>query len=1031
MFKVLHSSAGAGKTHALVKQYLTLALRDDDPSAYARILALTFTNKAASEMRARVLAYLEALAEDRTRTASLADVQGELLREAGITAEELRHRAQAMLTHMLHHWPQVAIGTIDTFTRRVVMPFARELQLDQELRMTTEEEYYRAKAVDLLLEEAGDDAALTEVLVATCEQLLEEERSWRPDRPLLELSRQLTREDAMEHLARLAKVGSAGFLEVRERLRHGTGAFRQRMRALGRKVLEAVREAGLSEDDFPYRKSGYISYFRKLAAFDEWQDRSSRLADADAKDEWHAKKADGRIAAAINGLVPLFRATYREVEGLRDTEMRRHAIAVAVLRDLLPMASLNALDQRLEALKRSEGVSFFSDLTRKVMSIVQREPAPFLYERLGERYRHFLIDEFQDTSLMQWHALLPLVENALSGGGSVLLVGDAKQAIYRWRNGEARQFTAFPDVFRKELLVHGEAFGAALRRGHVPVEPLASNYRSARSIIRFNNGLAAALKERLTEGGRNVYGRHEQEMVSLREGYVEVDCYGRKDKDDGTAAPWALMVKAVRGCLADGFRPGNIAVLVRSGRQGAMASAHLAHQGWPVVAPDGLSLGHSPAVAAVVRLLAWLQHPMDANAALAAQAIAVAGAEAETVDPFPDGTGPGELMAAWAGARPDIHARLPLTALVNRIATALGHDPATDIFAMGLVQEAHAFANTAGDDLPGFLEHWERTARKRSVGGPAGADAIQVMTIHKAKGLEFPVVIVPEAGKKPNGAGSERIWISPEPPVEGLPVALVGMRKMLSTELAVPEMQEEEELARLDELNVLYVALTRPVERLYISVQDGGEETWAAALCGHLGLNAGDTWTDGKREAPLSQPAGAAPAALGLRPAAVQGERQWWIRQDAPEEWDPADPDPFRHHGKAIHAVLARVRTVNDLPGAMAREGNSWGLPPETADRIARHLAALLDRPDLAPFYGAGLQVHTETALLDPQGHLARPDRVVDDGEELRVLDIKTGRPSGKHREQVRGYVRLLQEVEQRPVKGFLLYVQPGEVVAV
>ena len=1037
MFTVLHSSAGAGKTHALVKQYLLLAMHEARPEGYAQVLALTFTNKAAVEMRERVLEYLEALALGKAHEGARADLRTTLLAELGVDEAALQQRSQAMLAHMLHHWGQVAIGTIDAFTQQVVRPFARDLQLDQDLRMTTEEERLRAEAVDLLLEEAGQEPALTSILVATCEQLLDEEKAWQPALPLVQLSKQLTKEDAREHLAALQQVGNERFLEVHARLQQRTRAFTQGMRAVGHEALRSIAQAGLTVQDLAYGKNGIVSYFHKLAAFSKWFECGSNVHKVLESDRWHHAKASPAAIAVIKRLAPEWRRTIEQVEALRDKEMRQFVLDTAILRELLPMASLNAIDLRLERIKREQGVSFFSDLTRKVVGIVQNEPAPFLYERLGERYKHFLIDEFQDTSLMQWHALLPLVENALAGDGRVLLVGDTKQAIYRWRNGEARMFRDFPDVFRKEALSRGAEIERTLRNAHVPAMPLTENYRSARAIIRFNNEVTTVLKAGLEEHERAMYDRHEQQARRGAEGYVEVACFAPEPKpDDGTEAdeaedpaPMALLVQAVQDCLADGFQPGDITVLVRTARQGAQASHHLARQGWQVVSPDGLTLGRSQRVSAVLHVLAWLHQPTDKHAALAVQALAVVHGAALAVDPFPQGASPRDLMHHWRKTYPQAHTRKPLVPLVGHIIRAIGCDPATDVFLMALVNEAHAFTLSAGDDLPGFLEHWERAGHKRAVGGNPGADTIQVMTIHKAKGLQFPVVIIPEAGKAPNGGKGDRIWITPRPPIEGLPVALVSGTKEINA-LEIPEVQEELRLGKLDQLDVLYVALTRPEQRLYLSVSAKEHGFLAKAIREHLGLVPGGRWTAGNRTNALPHKQPDRPAAtMALTSHAGEMEHQPVIRLEAPEDWDPANPDPFRSHGRAVHAVLARVHTANDLAGALAREAPVWGLSPEDCEALARHLGLLLAKPAMEPFFGPRLVVHTESTLLNAQGQAQRPDRVVKDGDLFRVLDIKTGAPAERHKEQVQGYMQLLHEVEGAPVDGYLLYLRNGELV--
>lgn len=1031
MFRVLHSSAGAGKTHTLVKNYLLLALGNNDPSAYTHILALTFTNKAAAEMRERVLLYLEALASGAALRGAQADMRNALLELPGLTGEGLQQRAQAMLGHVLHHWPQLAITTIDAFTRRVVTPFARDLGLEQDMNMTTEEEYFRDKAVDLLLEEAGSDTALTLVLVRVCEQLLEEEKSWRADQPLRELSKQLGKEQSLEHLALLRQLDSAQFLEIHQRLQQRTHAFASRMRTTGRNVLAAIANVGLTDQDLAYGSKGIISYFQKLAAFDTWFTPGANVTKTLNSGTWHQQKAPASAKAAIAALAPMFKQTIEEVEALRKTEMRQYFLELAVLKDLMPTATLNSIDQRLEALKHDEGVSFFSDLTRKVMQVVQEEPAPFLYERLGERYAHFLIDEFQDTSLMQWHTLLPLVENALSSDGSVLLVGDAKQAIYRWRNGEARQFAKFPEIFGKEKLAHGAELEAKLQSAFSHVEPLDSNFRSARNIIQFNNEITSALKLELGEKEQAMYHRHEQQLVRPEHGYVEVTCCAAKQEEAG-AGPWELMVKAVQDCLEDGFHLGNIAVLVRSKAQSITAARWLALNNWNVVSPTGLELGGNPAVTAVVNVLAWLHLPVDEHAALAAQSVAAVLTGAESTDPFSTTTTPREYMGRWHADHPRINLRLPLLALVCRVSKALRHDPAEDAFMMALVNEVRAFTRLGSDDLGGFLEQWERTIRKRPVAGNAGKDTIQVMTIHKAKGLQFPVVIVPEAGKRTSGNKPERVWIAPVPPIGELRSALVESSKP-NMELGIAELEEEKNLRQLDDLDVLYVALTRPEERLYLSVHASGNEFPAKPLREHLNLQAGTTWSMGKREpyVPIEKEQGKGNRLFTRTTDGESGDRDLAIRKEAPEGWDPADPDPFRSHGRLVHAILARVRTANDLLGAIAAEAMAQGLEPSVLEPIGNHLAALLAKPALQPFFSEGLEVYTETTLLDSHGHAHRPDRMVRNRGLFRVLDIKTGAPSEHHTTQVKGYMELLHNVEGFPVEGYLLYAREGELVKV
>jgi ATP-dependent exoDNAse (exonuclease V) beta subunit len=1031
MFSVLHSSAGAGKTHALVKHYLAQCLNGDAPDAYRQVLALTFTNKAAGEMRERVLSYLEKLAEG-SQAGAIPSLRTDLVTDLRISEEEVKKRAQRTLRHMLHHWSDVAIGTIDAFTRRVVQPFARDLRLDHELRMTTDHEHYRNAAVDLLLAEAGTDPALTDLLVATCQGLIEDEQGWRVDRPIRELSAQLDKEDALEHLAALRELGNELFIDLDRRLRQRIRAMDKQLHELGQTALDTLAAEGIVAKDMAYSNGGPMSYLRKLTEFEK------ALAPMGANtrkpldnDHWSSSSADAVAKATLQRLAPMLRATIEQAEALRP-QLRDHAIACAVQRDLMPSAVLHRLDRTLEDLKRSEGVVFFSDLTRKVAAVVQEEPAPFIHERLGERYTHFLIDEFQDTSLLQWQCLLPLVENALSVDGTVLLVGDAKQAIYRWRNGEVRQFIDLPSIFRKELLPQGALRERALRQAFQAAPPLVHNRRSARSVIAFNNALFAAMRDILPERFRQAYHDLAQEPHKALEGLVSLRALEERT-DDGPAPFVALTTTCVREALADGHAAGDIAVLVRSRKDGAAVSAQLVAEGFRVVSPDGLQLGGDVACDLVLAVLGFLRHGNEAHAAHAMQQLAVLKATTAIAYPFrSEGTEPGrprELLRGWLSEHPEISPKLPLVELIGRISRAIGLGASTDAYLLFMLDEAHTFTLDHGPDLSGFLDHWERTGQKRAIELPPDASAIRVMTIHSAKGLQFPVVIIPNAEMRGKGRQKEFLWLRPGPVVPELPSALIRTDKSLKDQ-AVPEVEEDADLKLLDEVNLLYVAFTRPVERLYAGVDVKANTALSAALRSFLGDPAGGPWLFGKREPASAQPASDPPEMLSpLVSGGWQGHLE--LRHEAPEEWDPADPDPGRSFGNAVHDVLGRVQAPGDLGKVLDHAISTGALPGPRADALRDRLQALLASPGMDAFYDEDITVRNEATLIGADGLAYRPDRIVLDAQHTRVLDIKTGRPARHHHEQVANYVRLLRDLGLPQVSGHLLYVNDGQLIPV
>ncbi|MBL7985772.1 MAG: hypothetical protein JNM91_12275, partial [Flavobacteriales bacterium] len=598
------------------------------------------------------------------------------------------------------------------------------------------------------------------------------------------------------------------------------------------------------------------------------------------------------------------------------------------------------------------------------------------------------------------------------------------QAIYRWRNGEARQFTELPLLFGKQGLATGEEHEGVLVRTHLPIAPLITNYRSARTIIRTNNQLFDALREKLPSAHRTVYEAQAQDEKQEALGHVHLRCYapvGTDDDDEESApAPPRFALECVTEALHDGFVAGDIAILVRTKAQGRAVADHLIAHGHQVVSPDGLTLGSDIAVRAMMAVFTWLHRPDDVMAAQALQAMALLRGAAEAADPFGGGS-PHQLLAELCHAYPGINAGTPLLPLLHAITDMLGVHPAHDAFVLGALNEANSFRQEHGDSPLAFIDHWKRVAEKRSVGGAPNDHAVRVMTVHASKGLQFPVVIVPWADMA-SRAPKDRVWIDPREVVPDLPAALIRPVKPLD-ELGIEEVTTEQELAQLDLMDLLYVSFTRPEQRLYAGIDGKAKSGIAVWLREHFRLEPGQDHLIGprdpaparKKEAVTAQPITDVP--LPRRKATLA------IRAEAPAEWDPADPDPFRTHGRALHAVLARVRTVRDLDEAIRYEANVWGLSASTQTAIRDLLNNVLTSPLLAPFFGEGVQVRTEAALIDTDGHTIRPDRVISDQQRTRVLDIKTGASKDAHYDQVRHYAHVLRAAGEPEVSAHLLYL--------
>jgi len=1031
MFKVIRSSAGAGKTHALVKHYLGHCLGTSNATAYRQVLALTFTNKAASEMRERAVEYLRKLSALDLEQGHMADVMQALEHATGATQQEIARRADAVLRHMLHHYGDVAISTIDAFTRRVARPFARDLRLDQALRMSTDADWYHSQAIDALIAEAGTHAEVTKLLVQACEQLLEDEKKWDPATSLRDLIKVLDQERSIKPLEALSQLDSNSAMQLSEKLLEESMAEREKIRAAGRAAVEFMQSVGVPDDAWAEGARGIPSYLRKIAAFDDdWIEEGKSAMKAIAKDDLFSGKADAQTRSLIASAAQDMKRHFAQANETLHAGQRRYFLLRAIRRELPTTFALHELSRHLEQLKHDDGVAFFSDLTRRVAEVVRDEPAPWIFERVGERYMHFLIDEFQDTSLLQWECLLPLIDNALGKGGSAFIVGDAKQAIYRWRNGEAQLLMRFPELHgRTDSDLH-RVRQTVITKNYEEGDRLVANRRSSATIVQFNNDLFNAMPAILPERLRVAYAAQEQEVHRSDEGLVQVEVLPKEvmgqEADEAAAR---FLAERVAECLADGYQPSDIAVLVRSKTVGQRCVDTLKAQGYSVSSPDGGKLASSASAQLITDLLRVLHTRDECAAARALQRMAQLKAppEATTVDPFPDSRKgiANERIGQWLRDHGNPVLRTTLSALMETLASALGIDPAHDGQLLALIDEAHDFGLQHGQDIAAFLEHWDRKGGERaSATAPQGA--IQVMTIHKAKGLEFPVVIVPNTHMHSSSRNTERLWIDGSEAAHELPFALVAAGGALK-KAGIPELTEEEELKQLDEINLLYVAFTRPKERLYVCARANRADAVTKSLMAWLEAQQSlGTYQSGSRRQPWKRSEAALPEAL--RSSASHARTDLPLRFEAPEDWDPADTDPMRRHGILVHEALSRVLVATDLPhavDAMLREG---AIDANEAVMLRERMEPILQAPAIAEWFAPGLHVRTEATLITAEGHALRPDRVVIDGDAVRVLDYKTGAPSERHHAQVRGYLHVLRAMGHEQVEGALLYTSNGEL---
>lgn len=1017
---IYRASAGSGKTYTLASAWLTLALQQ--PGAYSSILAITFTRKATAEIKERLLRFAYHLAH-----APADSLHARLLADTGLNEATLRQRAAILLSTLLHRYDSLAVSTIDSLFQRIISAYYRELGMPTARKPVVGNERVAEEVALRLLQRLRPDDELTHWVEHYVYHLLEEDGRWEVQRLLQALVQQYLSDKELPYLLALEPyAGQVAHLlhQYSSRLE----GHKVRLRQLAAQGRQLLHRHSLEVADFKGAGSSAAVWIQRFADLNfDPKYALTKLEEGLANDDWCAKtsKKQGLIMTALDdGLRDVMARMY---DFLTGDELREYN-TLSLLRSRMYQMELYAhLAQELVAYRNEQQLQLVGEASRLIRQVHEGTGVPFLYERIGERYRHFLIDEYQDTSTLQWENLLPLAENALAADGSVLLVGDVKQSIYRFRGGN-------PNLLR-EL---APAQLAHLVEGGIGEQVLDTNYRSARQIVALNNALCRLLPSlsyyNITETRdylAGVYLSGEQQAHRPEEGLLRLQFLEAAKSPEFQAAALPLLVEQVLVLLgspaAPGRRGGDLLVLVsRLVEAQAVAQALLA-VGIPVFTAEALQVCYGQKVRVLHGLLQYVANSRNRialNAAMQAQAATRPGA------PLP-GAAPAEILTWLNPELPDLLPRLamqPPYELAMQLSRLLGlYQPGQpwDAYLEHYLQLIYDYREESGL-LTDFLSYYEQEGYKTTVSMPPQPDAVRIMTIHKAKGLQAPVVLLPFADwdMLGNAFSHSEIWAEGHPPIDDLPYYRMKCTQSLGKTLFATDYEEEKRATLLDQLNKLYVALTRAEDELYIW-------TYAAEKEGGV-KNAGDVLL-ALAEA-YSQTHGWLEDGLYTAGTAVTPAAEPVVAPSPPRHYQPLDwhsrlllrihylQGEQQQSGERLHRLLCLL--PHTPAAALIELGQATPAEVEQAQKILDQLA---HHPLLGPY--AHWQQRRELELLAADGTLLRPDVVYVHGQQAAILEYKTGQPRPEHRIQVQGYSRALQQMGYEVVGEWLAYVGPeGEL---
>lgn len=1032
-FKIYSASAGSGKTFTLVKEYLKICLTSKSPKKFVEILAVTFTNKAAAEMKNRIISSLKSFSNPKTAEQTDLEMQALIISETGLTFHELTVRAQAVFENILHNYSQFSIGTIDKFTHRIIRTFAQDLDLPQNFEVEMEHKLLLKQAVDLLISKTGEDEKLTQLLVNFIKDKTADDKSWLIENDFYLVAEELLKESGQEHCDHLKELNLDDFFAIQKSIQNYIHKFDCELSAIGGNFGADCRDRGIRPEWLVGGKNGLNKYFDYLRTkqWEKYIPTKTNYTNIE-KENWYASKAPTSSYASIDSLQEKHKPfVNRALEILLDYP--KYVKFRLIASNFYAMAVLHEISKQMQYIKELNNIIPIGEFNKKIAKVLQNEEGNFIYERLGERYANYFIDEFQDTSELQWKNLLPLLDNAIANGqkpGSAMLVGDAKQAIYRWRGGEVDQFI--------ELQLK-----AVSPSGNEPYKmevcSLDFNYRSAAEIVDFNNQFFSSVAPLIEDQTYSaLFSNLNSKQVRSTGGHVSIEYMDYNG--DYEELQKSRCLSNIEQLKADGFNYGDICILTRTKAKGTVLVKLLSEKGIPVVSAESLLLEQSTEVKFLLNFLRFLNEPMhpryrfklieylNENEFCTAtienvhiQLDQLCKASLSEFNAFLKSIISDYDMLKWRS--------ISLIELSHKIARSFKLEETARIYIQFFMDEVWTYSTKHAQDLFGFLNYWEETAHKLSVTIPEGINAVQVMTIHKSKGLEFPAVIFPFANWNATSEQNAKSWVETDAPeLHNLPTSLIPISDKLksSTEKLQSLYVEHKSKVLLDNLNMLYVALTRPKTRLYIQTSSKGGNL--NGYFDHFLKEQGlwepdkDMYTFGSPVAYHSKPR---PKNTNLEVSAPLKDlsKVLKISRQAPRMWEVDHPEKRADKGRKIHEVLSYIKVESDLNSALEKALREGFLSNNELKEVHYLLQQTLHHPKLKKYFSVGLKVKNEEDILLENGKVIRPDRLVFMPDGITIIDYKTGAPLTSHEEQILTYRSHIVSMGYPVISCILVYI--------
>ncbi|MFA8450608.1 MAG: UvrD-helicase domain-containing protein [Bacteroidales bacterium] len=1058
-FTVYKSSAGSGKTFTLVKEYLKIAL--NDLGQFPKILAITFTNKAASEMQERILNNLQLISyynrPKESQTPCVQFLLPELEKETGLSKDQLASRAEKLLGLILHNFSDFAIGTIDSFTHKIIRTFAQDLNIAINFQVELESDKLLTQSIDLLLDQVGHDQELTNLLIDFTRSKISEEKSWHIEYELSTFAQTLLKEDSFNYMEKLRDMSIRDMIHIRKRLFKEIREFDILFQEVAKELIQQFENKGIQATDFYQGKRGVYSFIKQLAQKKLMDVKPNAYAYASVCEEkWFASKASQSAKETISDFKEQICKIYYELETFKEKHWNTYVLKNEAYKRIYALSVLSEIEKIMHKIKQQQNILHISEFNKKIANIIFNEPVPFIYERLGERYKNFLIDEFQDTSILQWRNLIPLIENSLAEGEFNMVVGDGKQAIYRWRNGEVSQFRDLPKIYQNDgsenMVLREKTFVRNYKE-----KILEKNFRSKAELVDFNNRFFNFCRKYLGENTAKIYDNQEQLFDTKNKGgYIEF-YFSKEEKPENDH--YLKVLKYINNLQKENYDYRDIAILCRKNSDANNLASFLIEQKIPILSEESLLIASNSSIQLIVSILKVLtsvrsqiyanecivncyQHLKKedkiSNQLLAYDKFIRVQDNAEPSTFFI------ERILNEENLKVDfkILEQLSLYEICEEIIQIFQLNKNPDAYIITFLDEVQNFCESKNNSVKQFLDHYEERKKNISVNIPDGINAVRIMSIHKSKGLEFPIIICPFAWQSEKLELKEQ-WFDWSCEDADLPVARIQLSEKLSETSFSEQYKEEKDKSRLDLINLMYVAFTRAKKQLYILSKEKSLSKLSIQnlLINFLNeekifTNDGQTFAIGKKEITNTKQNKTNLEQIELKKL-ISKKGSISFARTSPFSWNSNSRIEAIQRGDLLHAILEQIHYSDELETILEKAVFIEEIKKEQYNEFKILFENLFKHPQAKKWFSRDVEVFNEQEIIVPslknaessRPELHRPDRIVKSKGETIVIDYKSGQKLMTHISQILRYKHLLQDMGEKKVKGYLIYL--GEKIIV